>query len=241
MARATTLNKNRPEPSKRIHFSSISRSALASFALHLLHVVIYGKGMRKQDKSSQRRTKLAKSAIKPSIGTMLEALGYEIKGELKDTPARVSALWTQTLLAGESKDPAQILKRPMKTTKHDPVLLTDIGMHLVCPHHLSVAFGEAHIAYLPEEHIIGFGALSHLVEACCAKLILQENATQDIASALVNFLPAKAAVCSIKAAHPCHRLLHPRAHQSHAMTWAQAGTKSAAKELRSLLKAAVST
>jgi GTP cyclohydrolase I len=215
------------------------KKRFASFALHLLHHVIYGKGMRKQDKTGERGTKLRKANIKPSITAMLEALGYELKGELKDTPARVSALWTQTLLAGEGKDPAQILQRRMKTKKSAPVLVTNIGMHLVCPHHLSVAFGQTHIAYLPADHIIGFGVLSHLVEACCAKLTLQENAAQDICSALVNLLPAKAAVCSIKAAHPCHRLLHPRAHQSHAITWAEAGTKSAAKELRALLKSSL--
>ena len=186
-----------------------------------------------------QKQKTNKGLLKKSVASMLTTLGYTLKGELKSTPARVSSLWADKLLSGEKLDVANILQRPMKTQNPEPVIVTHLGVHMVCPHHLTVAFGEAHLAYLPGDHIVGFGTLSKVVEAACAKIVLQEDATKEITNALLEHLSVKAAVCVIQAVHPCHRILHPKSQKSEAITWASSGQQTASKELRSLLKTAL--
>ncbi len=208
--------------------------------MHSTGLVIYGKAMGKQGRIAPQKQKTNKVKLKESVAHMLTSLGHPIKGELKSTPSRVSSLWADKLLCGENLDVANILKRPMKTQNPEPIIVTNLGIHMVCPHHLTVAFGEAHLAYLPNDHIVGFGTLSKVVEAACAKIILQEDATKEITNALLEHLSVKAAVCVIQAVHPCHRILHPKSQKSEAITWASSGQQKASKELRSLLKAALS-
>jgi GTP cyclohydrolase I len=119
------------------------------------------------------------------------------------------------------------------------VSLLDLGVQLVCPHHLTVAFGRAHVAYVPGARVAGFGALARLVAACAARVALQEEVTSAIAEALVEHFGARAAVAVIEATHPCHNVLHPRSHGARAVTWASAGEARAKRQLARELRAAL--
>lgn len=186
---------------------------------------------RRRSESASRRQQQATRAIR----ALLQGLGVSLAGELKGTPARAASLWVEHLLAGEGLDPKEVLGRGSKTRSRSPVSLFDVGVHLVCPHHLTVAFGEAHVAYLPRTRVAGFGALARLVRACTARLALQEDATQLIADTLVLHLGAVAAVVVIDALHPCHNVPHARSHRARAVTWGIAGDKAAADSLARLL------
>ncbi|MEZ4273399.1 MAG: GTP cyclohydrolase I [Myxococcota bacterium] len=80
--------------------------------------------------------------------------------------------------------------KDIKAQSNGPVILTKIGVHLICPHHLTVAFGEASVAYIPGTQVASFGAISDLVQACTARLTFQETATQDIVDNLAQHLQA---------------------------------------------------
>ena len=146
-------------------------------------------------------------------------------------------MWTQQLLAGEQLNSEQILTQSTMSSKATtPVCVTNLGTYLICPHHLTVAFGTTHIAYQPNGKLAGFGALADLVQANTARLTFQEDATENIAEAIANHLDAKAVVVMMTASHPCHTLNHPRAHTSQIITWADRGTKVRIASLKQLLK-----
>jgi GTP cyclohydrolase IA len=170
---------------------------------------------------------------------LLAALGVDPKGELRDTPERAATMWLDHLMAGECADLAAVVGRGTATRSQAPVSLFDLGVHLVCPHHLTVAFGRAHIAYVPGGRIAGFGALARLVAACSARLELQENVTTAIAEALVEHLGARAAIAVIEATHPCHNVLQPRSHAARAVTWAAVGEPAGKRHLRRALELAL--
>lgn len=183
------------------------------------------------------RTKDQLSRIEAAITELLSALGHEPKGDLKKTPKRVAKLWTEELLAGETLSSEQILTQStMKSKATSPVCVTNLGTYLICPHHLTVAFGTTHIAYEPNGKLTGFGALADLVQANTARLIFQEEATENIAEAIANHLDAKAVVVMMTATHPCHTLNHPRAHSSKIITWSDRGPKNRISSLKQLLK-----
>ncbi len=182
--------------------------------------------------SSKQRRARAERAIED----LLVGLGCKLEGELRDTPRRAAELWTQYLLEGEELDLDTLLGRGSPTRSEAPVTLYHVGVHLVCPHHLTVAFGLAHVGYLPAGRAAGFGALARLIHASTARLVLQEDASATIAETIVARMGARAAVAVIDAMHPCHNVPHARSHRARAVTWGEAGTAAGVRQLKGLLK-----
>ncbi|HZH03172.1 MAG TPA: GTP cyclohydrolase I, partial [Myxococcaceae bacterium] len=153
--------------------------------------------MARSPRPRRRPNAARQAAVRKATSALLLGLGVRTTGDWKQTPARVASLWTDQLLAGEQLDPAEVLGGAMRHRGRTPVAVRDIGLHMVCPHHLTVALGRAHVAYAPEDRLAGLGQLSDLVKACTARFVLQEEAVQDICDALVEHLHARAAVATI--------------------------------------------
>jgi GTP cyclohydrolase I len=185
---------------------------------------------KKADPKQQRRVLLEQGFSK-----LVQAFGIESPAQGRRMATRCATLWAEHLLVGEGADLQRIIGRGQAATCQTPVCITGIGIYLVCPHHLTVAFGEAHIAYVPDKRLLGFGALSRLAQACTAKLVLQEAATQAIADALATHLGAASVLVRLDAMHPCHNLPYPRSHRARAITEAHAGARTGARALRSLM------
>lgn len=192
------------------------------------------------DEGKRSKRKPDRRRIQAALRELVQASGARLDGELRGTPKRAADFWCDHLLAGERLDPCQCLASTMPS-RSSVVSLLDIDVHLVCPHHLTIAFGTAHLAYLPVERIVSLGSLADLVTACTARLVLQETATAEIADALVEHLGADAAVAVIEAKHPCNNVTRPRTHRSRVVTWASAGKRKEASQLRRLLIAAHKT
>ncbi len=188
--------------------------------------------MGRSDHTTKRRR------LESAFGELLSALGVDERADVRGTPARAAALWLDELTAGEGVDLGQVLGRGAASKRDGPVVLSHLGVHLVCPHHLTVAFGECHVAYAPAGRIVGFGRVSRLVEAACARLCLQEHASRDIAETLASQLGAEAAVAVIEAVHPCHVVSHGRAHRARVTTVGRAGSPAAARRLEELVSRA---
>ncbi len=146
----------------------------------------------------------------------------------------IATFWRTKLLYGEGKNPAPRIKRiPLST--QDPIAIVDVAIHLVCPHHLTVALGVAHLAFLPSRFTTSLGSLSRLIQICTARRLLQEDATRLIIDSLVERLGPRAAIALIDARHPCHHLRHPRSMLSLIRTRADHGEPTHLKRLESLL------
>ena len=187
---------------------------------------------RKQKKEAKRQ------ALTKAFLQFLDALGPEFLNakEKQKTASRATNLWLDHLLVGEGVDIASLFSHAQKTQTQSEVFVLDIHVHLVCPHHLTIAFGKAHLAYVPTGRLAGFGALSRVVSACCSRFVLQEEATACIAESLVKHLGAKAAVAIVEATHPCHNVIEPRAHAALSVTCSTAGHAKEAKHLERSLK-----
>ena len=175
-------------------------------------------------------------AVEDAVSGLIQALGHEITGELEATPSRVAELWLGHLLAGHTVDLDALTLSTSASESRDPVSLVNMGVHMVCPHHLTIGFGKAHVAYAPQGKLTGFGSITQLVSACTQRLILQEDAASLIAQTLVTKLEARAAIAVLDATHPCHNVLHPRSHESRAISWARAGEDDVAAQLETMLR-----
>jgi GTP cyclohydrolase I len=154
-----------------------------------------------------------------SIEDFLKASGFVSEHpQLVDTPQRVTETWLEQLLDGYHLDPVEILSEHYPSSDDGLVVVRDIDCHGVCPHHLLPFIGQADIAYIPDQAIVGFSKLTALVQCFTHRLTLQETATHQIAQALITYLGAKGAACVIKAQHLCMALRHSHQRKSQIIT-----------------------
>jgi GTP cyclohydrolase IA len=181
-------------------------------------------------------------AMRRAIEQLLRASGLDPghDPDLLQTAERVSQLWQSEFLAGYEMDPATILGETV-VGEADPevVVVGGLRFHSMCPHHLLPFRGVAHVAYLPQGKLVGFGRLAELVECFTKRLTLQERATHQIAEALCNQLGARGAGCVIEAQQLCLALPGERHDESGVVTSAFVGEMRDRPDLKArLLEAA---
>ncbi|MCW5700500.1 MAG: GTP cyclohydrolase I, partial [Rhodospirillales bacterium] len=72
-----------------------------------------------------------------------------------------------------------------------------------CEHHMAPIIGEAHVAYLPHQRVVGISKLARLVEIYARRLQIQEKMTAQIANNINDILEPKGVAVVIEAAHQC--------------------------------------
>jgi GTP cyclohydrolase I len=142
-----------------------------------------------------------------AVSRFLDALGLpdEVRSsaDLAQTPGRVAEAWLDDLVDGYRIDPAAVLADAMPSPVRELVAVTGIEYQSICPHHLLPSRGVAHVGYLPDGKLVGFGQVVRLVDALAHRLILQEDLAHEIAQALVVHLGARGAGCVLDAEHLC--------------------------------------
>jgi len=142
--------------------------------------------------------------IARSIKTLLSEIGEnpEREGLLK-TPERVSKSM-EFLTNGYEKNPSEILKSAMFSESYSQmVLVKDIELYSLCEHHMLPFYGKAHIAYIPDGHIVGLSKIPRVVDVFARRLQVQERLTHDILECINDTLKPKGVAVVIEASHMC--------------------------------------
>jgi GTP cyclohydrolase IA len=122
------------------------------------------------------------------------------------TPERAARAMT-FLTQGYKQDPAEILRSAMfKEDYSQMVIVKDIEVYSLCEHHLLPFFGQAHIAYIPNGHIIGLSKLPRLVDAFARRLQVQERLTNEIRDCIQNTLNPLGVAVVIECSHLCMQM-----------------------------------
>ncbi|WP_298511603.1 GTP cyclohydrolase I FolE [uncultured Kordia sp.] len=142
--------------------------------------------------------------VKDRYKTIIEELGEDTAREgLLKTPER-AAKAMQFLTQGYEMDAAEILKGAMFAEDYDDmVIVKDIELYSLCEHHILPFFGKAHIAYIPNGHIVGLSKLPRIVDVFARRLQVQERLTHDILECINNTLKPKGVAVVIEASHMC--------------------------------------
>ncbi len=142
--------------------------------------------------------------VKGRYKNIIEELGEDTSREgLLKTPER-AAKAMQFLTQGYDADPAEILKGAMfKEDYSDMVIIKDIELYSLCEHHILPFFGKAHIAYIPDGHIVGLSKIPRVVDVFARRLQVQERLTHDILECINNTLKPKGVAVVIEASHMC--------------------------------------
>ncbi|MGJ8684374.1 MAG: GTP cyclohydrolase I FolE [Nonlabens sp.] len=142
--------------------------------------------------------------IKNQFKGVIENLGEDVNREgLLKTPER-AAKAMQFLTSGYDQDPAAILKGAMFAEEYqDMVIIKDIELYSLCEHHMLPFFGKAHIAYIPNGHIVGLSKIPRIVDVFARRLQVQERLTHDILECIDKTLKPQGVAVVIEASHMC--------------------------------------
>lgn len=122
---------------------------------------------------------------------------------LRDTPIRV-AKSMQFLTHGYMLDPVDILRSAMfREDYKEMVLVKNIEIYSMCEHHILPFFGKAHVAYIPNGHIVGLSKLARVVDAFARRLQVQERLTRQIKDCINDTLKPMGVAVVIEAVHMC--------------------------------------
>jgi len=142
--------------------------------------------------------------IKEDYSKILSEIGEDVSREgLIKTPER-AAKAMMFLTQGYDQDPVEILKGAMfKEDYDDMVIIKNIELYSLCEHHILPFFGKAHIAYIPNGHIVGLSKIPRVVDVFARRLQVQERLTHDILECLNDTLKPKGGAVVIEASHMC--------------------------------------
>ena len=140
-----------------------------------------------------------------AVEVLLRWIGEDPAREgLRETPARVVRAYEE-YFAGYAENPVDELSRTFDdiTGFDDIVMVKDIHFVSHCEHHLAPIIGKAHVAYWPDQKVVGISKLARVVDIFAKRLVSQENMTRLIVEAIDKTLEPKGTAIMIEADHQC--------------------------------------
>jgi GTP cyclohydrolase I len=146
-------------------------------------------------------------SIASKYKTILGDIGENPTREgLVKTPERVAKAM-QYLTHGYDLDPKEILRSAMfKEDYKQMVIVKDIEVYSMCEHHLLPFFGKAHVAYIPNGHIVGLSKIPRVVDAFARRLQVQERLTNEIRDCIQDTLNPIGVAVVIECSHLCMQM-----------------------------------
>lgn len=145
--------------------------------------------------------------IEESVRKIIAGLGEDPDREgLIKTPERV-ARSLEFLTNGYGQDPKEILGDALFIEDYsEMIIVRDIDFFSLCEHHMLPFYGMAHVAYVPNRHIVGISKIARMVECFARRLQVQERMTSQIAAMLNDSLDPMGVGVVIRAEHMCMRM-----------------------------------
>ena len=160
------------------------------------------KGIENTLKDSE---KISEKEAEEAFTKIIKWIGEDPSREgLKSTPKRLVKAYKE-YFKGYSEDATKILEKTFGDVQgyDDMVIQKNISLQSHCEHHLAPIIGVAHLAYIPNQKVVGLSKLARVVEVFSKRLQTQERLTMQIANVLMEALDAKGVAVSIDATHQC--------------------------------------
>ena len=149
--------------------------------------------------------KVSDKEAEEAFKTILTWMGEDPSREgLLETPKRVVKAYKE-YFGGYADDPNKILDKTFGDVEgyDDMVVQKNVSVQSHCEHHMAPIIGIAHVAYIPNERVVGLSKLARVVEVFSKRLQTQERLTMQVAKTLMESLDAKGVAVTIDSTHQC--------------------------------------
>ncbi len=135
---------------------------------------------------------------------IIELLGLDLGDpNLVETPERVAKMYLE-LFAGLSQGAEpRVTFFPNDEGYTSMVMEKDIPFYSLCSHHFVPFYGHAHVAYIPNQSIVGLSKMARIVDFYAHRPQLQERLTEQIAGFMAEKLDPQGVMVVVEARHLC--------------------------------------
>ncbi len=143
-------------------------------------------------------------AMQTNYAELIRLIGEDPQRDgLLKTPER-AAKALQFLTHGYDLNPSKVLLSAMFAEEYsEMVIVKDIELYSLCEHHMLPFFGKAHIAYIPNGHIVGLSKIPRVVDIFARRLQVQERLTHEVLHCIDETLKPLGCAVVIEARHMC--------------------------------------
>ena len=157
------------------------------------------------DNKNLDKKKISDKEAEEAFIKILTWMGEDPNREgLIETPKRVIKAYKE-FFSGYNEDAIKVLEKTFGDVEgyNDMVIQKNISVQSHCEHHMVPIIGWAHVAYIPNERVVGLSKLARVVDVFSKRLQTQERLTMQIAKSIMTALDAKGVAVTIDAAHQC--------------------------------------
>ena len=165
------------------------------------------------------------SEFETLVRQMLVRIGEQPEREgLRRTPLRVAKAM-DFLTSGYDMTVQDVVRNAVFEEQcEEMVIVKDIEFYSMCEHHILPFFGKAHVAYLPNNKVIGLSKVARIVDVFARRLQVQERLTNQIADAMMEILNPHGVAVIIDASHFCMMMRGVQKQNSSTVTSAMRGS-----------------
>ena len=143
--------------------------------------------------------------IKGLMGEVVSTLGLDLADDsLAETPHRIAKMYVHEIFSGlDYQHFPRLSLVENKMNAREMIKVRDIGLTSTCEHHFVTIDGQAKVAYIPSDKIIGLSKINRIVRFFGQRPQIQERLTRQILVALQTLLNTQNVAVSIDAVHYC--------------------------------------
>jgi len=145
------------------------------------------------------------SQISTHFKGIMNILGLDLTDDsLAGTPDRVAKMFVEEIFSGlnPANEPATSLFE--NTYGYNEMLVEkDIELYSYCEHHFVPIIGKVHVAYIPNENVVGLSKINRYVQHFAKRPQVQERLTKQIVAKMQEALGTENVCCVIEAKHLC--------------------------------------
>ena len=143
--------------------------------------------------------------IKDLMGEVVNTLGLDLADDsLAETPHRIAKMYVHEVFSGlDYQHFPRLSLVENKMNAREMIKVRDIGLTSTCEHHFVTIDGQAKVAYIPSDKIIGLSKINRIVRFFGQRPQIQERLTRQILVALQTLLNTENVAVSIDAVHYC--------------------------------------
>ncbi len=159
--------------------------------------------------------------IENQLKQVLEAVGFDLTDEGRSkTPKRVLKYWIEQ----QSREKEKFEWTTFESEVDEIVMVKDIHFASSCEHHLLPFFGKAHVAYIPNNKLVGISKLPRAVKFYSKGFQTQEHLTRNICEAIASNLDTENVAVVMEASHTCMECRGAEAHGTTTLSSALKGS-----------------
>ena len=146
--------------------------------------------------------------IQSSFQDIMRAMNLDLSDDsLSETPKRIAKMYLSEIFWGLDYDNFPKVTTIENKMRYSNMLLErHIKVTSNCEHHMIPMMGEAFVAYIPNEKVMGLSKINRIVEFFSRRPQVQERLTEQIFHTLCFVLGTEDVAVLIKAEHTCVKL-----------------------------------